>query len=74
MRRKAIAEIKDLCTGEIKFCSSDRDSITILVPCEQNELIVNIVGNTVEEQVESFISAVNQILDDMIDHLGDCKL
>ena len=74
MAKQALQQIKKLCTGEIKFCGYDKNVITILVPYSQDKLTVDIEGATVEDQIESFISEVNRILEDMIDHLGDVKL
>jgi hypothetical protein len=74
MKRKAVEIIKDLCGGEIKYCSSRGNIVLIKVPYMRGKLIVEIDGETVETQVESFIEGVNGILDDMCTHLQDTKL
>lgn len=74
MKKKVIEKIKSLCTGEIKFICSEQNLVTVLLPYSTAEIGIEIDGDTDDEQIESFISGINQVLDDMIDHLGDCKL
>jgi hypothetical protein len=74
MKKKTIEKIKSLCSKEVKFVSSEENSVTMLFPYSTSEIDIEIEGNTVEEQVESFISEVNKTLEDMINHLEDCKI
>jgi len=74
MNKNTISKIKSLCEGDIKFCDSENNTITILVPYDIAKFGVEIEGETIKDQVNSFISGVNSILDDMINHLEDCKL
>ena len=74
MTKKVIEKIKSLCTGEIEFCGEENNSVWVLVPYDVEEKTISIEGKTINEQVESFISGINNILDSMIDSINDCKL
>lgn len=74
MKKSTIKKIEALCPGDISFVGADGGTVTCLLPYSNQEIPIEVEGNTEVEQLESFVSAVNQALDDMIDHLGDCKL
>lgn len=74
MEKSVINRIKELCDGEIEFVSHEDYNVTLLFPYSNTEIEVEIDGDNEEEKIEDFISKVNQLLDDMIDHLEDCKL
>ena len=74
MKTATIRKIKALCSGDISFVGADGDTVTCLLPYGNQEIPIEAEGDTEAEKLESFVSAVNQALDDMIDHLGDCKL
>jgi hypothetical protein len=67
-------QIKDLCNEELKFCNMVQNKVIMLFPYSKDKIVIYLEGITIEEQVEDFVSKVNQILDNMIDHLEDCKL
>lgn len=73
MKRIVIDKIKSLCNEEVKF-SYKSNFITLLFPYSNAEIEIEIEGDNEEELIEDFIEKVNQQIDDMIDHLGDCKL
>lgn len=74
MNKKLLKKIKYLCTGEIKFVSMAEKSVTVLLPYDNAEIEIEIEGVTEKDKIDSFIHGVNQKLDDMINHLEDCKL
>jgi hypothetical protein len=74
MTRDAKKQIKELCVGELKIDEFNDNTVYIFVPYDQAVKDVYIEGDTTEEQVNSFIIGINQVLEDMIDHIGDCKL
>ena len=74
MMKEVRNQIKDLCNEELKFCNAVQNKVIMLFPYSKDKIVIYLEGITIEEQVEDFISKVNQILDTMIDHLGDCKL
>ena len=74
MKKETIKTIKSLCGEEVKFISLERNAVTVLLPYSTAEFEIQIEGDTIQEQVESFTTGVNYLLDEMIDHLDDCKL
>lgn len=74
MNKKAIEKINLLCGEEVKFISAEQNLITILLPYSDAEVEIEIEGSTIEERVDSFITGVNHELEQMINHLEDCKL
>ena len=74
MKTATIKKIKALCSGDIAFVGADGDTVTCLLPYSNQEVVLEVEGDTEAEKLESFVSAVNQALEDMIDHLGDCKI
>jgi hypothetical protein len=74
LTKQALELIKNMCTGEIDFRSADRNTVTVLVPYDSKEIEVLIEGTTTDEQVNSFVSGVNFLLDEMINHLEEVKL
>lgn len=74
MKVSAVKKIRTLCTGDITFVLAGETTVTCLFPYSAHEIELEIDGDTESEQVESFVNAVNQELEDMMDHLGDCKL
>ena len=74
IHKKALDKIKSLCNNEIEYILTEKDYVRILVPYDISAIEIQIEGIKVDEQVESFISGVNHKLNDMIDHLKDCKL
>lgn len=74
MKKNVIDKIKSLCDGELEFVSYKANYISLLFPYSYTEIEVEIEGNNDEEQIDDFITKVNQQLDDMSDHLKDCKL
>lgn len=74
MKKTTIKRIKELCGGEVKFVSAEENTVTMLFPYSNAEIELLIEGETEDELVDDFISKVNQHLDDMADHILDCKL
>jgi len=74
MKKKVINKIKLLCNDEIKFIRVDKDSIVVLLPYNLSEIDIELEDSTVEEQIDSFIYGINHELENMINHLEDCKL
>jgi len=74
MTKQAIKKIKELCSGRIQFVRVEGEYVIILLPYDSAEYDILIEGDTVEEQVECFISEVNGRIDDMIDYLRECRL
>lgn len=65
--------------GEIQLkyvieTSKDVFSATVIFSYLNNGIEIIFEGSTLEKIKESFTNAVNQELEDMVDHLGDCML
>ncbi|WP_188069028.1 hypothetical protein [Brevibacillus brevis] len=69
-------QLKQLCKGDIQIESINLEemSVDVLLPYESASTSVELEGENDEEIIESFKSEVNKRLNDMIDHLNDCKL
>jgi hypothetical protein len=74
MTKQAVEQIKVMCTGEIEFCEVDKNAVIVLLPYDNKKIEILIEGNNTTEQVNSFVCEVNNILDEMINHLEDVKL
>ncbi len=74
MTSEAKRAIKNMSTSELVVLRIEDKHVYILVPYRTEELAVEVSGDTTEEQISSFVSEVNSILDDMIGHLEDVML
>lgn len=69
-------KLNQLCQGDIQIESIDLDgkSVDVVFPYETSAISVELEGSDDEEIIESFKHGINSRLNDMIDHLNDCKL
>ncbi|MFF2532249.1 hypothetical protein ACFVS2_25400 [Brevibacillus sp. NPDC058079] len=69
-------KLRQLCKGDIQIESINLEemNVNVLVPYESSAISVELEGENDKEIIESFKVEVNKRLDDMIDHLNDCKL
>jgi hypothetical protein len=74
MNKKTVKKIESVCSGEIEFISVNDNIVTVKIPYCKNEFDIEIDGELENEQLESFVYGINKQLEDMIDHLSDCKL
>ena len=74
MTRNLRNQIKELCTGEIEFISAIGNTVNLRLPYNNAIFCCEIEGENDEELLESFMSETNLMLQNMIDHLEDCKL
>lgn len=47
--------------------------VSVLLPYETSEVVIELEGDAEEDIIESFKENVNKRLDDMVNHLNDCK-
>jgi hypothetical protein len=77
MLNGAVRQIRQLCPPGSDFSAEaykESNFVTVIFPYDNAEFDIEVCGNTVNEQVQSFIVQVNSHLDDMINHLEECKL
>ena len=71
-------KLKQLCkeVGDILIEGFDHKgkSVDVLLPYETTSVSIELEGQSEDELVESFKEGVNRRIDDMINHLNDCKL
>ncbi|MGK5511758.1 hypothetical protein [Brevibacillus formosus] len=69
-------KLKQLCKVEIQIESIDLEemNVDVLLPYESSSVSIELEGDNDKEIMESFKLGVNKRLDEMIDHLNDCKL
>lgn len=69
--------LKQLCKDngevEIEYVDMSKMAVDVLLPYETTSHVIELEGSTDDEVVESFKDGVNKRLDDMINHLEDCK-
>ncbi|ASA22632.1 hypothetical protein [Paenibacillus donghaensis] len=70
-------QLKELCkeVGDLQITevSLEEKAVSMLFPYETSEITIDLEGDTDEEIIESFKENVNHRLDDMVNHLNDCK-
>lgn len=70
-----IDKLKALVKGtDIEIISVEGNEVVHLLPYDNAERLLTLYGSTDEEKIACFIELINSSLNDMIDHLGDCKL
>lgn len=71
-------QLKQLCKDngeiEIEFIDLSNKAVVVMLPYETSSVVINLEGDTDEGLVESFKRGVNQRLEDMCNHLNECKL
>ncbi|ASA20924.1 hypothetical protein [Paenibacillus donghaensis] len=69
-------KLNQLCKGDIEIESIDLENmqVDVLFPYEIAAISIELEGKDDDEIIESFKSGVNSRLNNMIDHLNDCKL
>lgn len=71
-------KLKQLCkdVGDIQIESIDLEgmNVYVLVPYETAATSIELEGSNDDEIIESFKEGVNGKLNEMIDHLDECKL
>lgn len=72
-----LGRLEQLCreSGDIEITSIDLEtmSASVLLPYELAEVSIELEGSSDDDIIESFKEGVNKRLDDMINHLTDCK-
>jgi len=76
MRKNLETKLRQILknSGDIQIESITDTSVDVLVPYETASLSIELEGNSDDEIIESFKDGVNKRLNEMIDHLNDCKL
>lgn len=72
-----LEKIEDLIeNSEISIQDVDliKKTVDVLLPYETASIVIELEGSTDDELIESFKVGVNHRLEDMINHLNDCKL
>lgn len=59
---------------EIESFDIDKRTLNVLLPYESTAIVIELEGTNDDAIIESFKENVNHRLDQMIDHLNDCKL
>lgn len=70
-------KLKQLCHGnDIQIDSIDIKTmnVDVLLPYESSTFSIEVEGKSEDEIIKSFKEGVNSRLEDMINHLNDCKL
>ncbi|WP_339304455.1 hypothetical protein NST33_18235 [Paenibacillus sp. FSL L8-0435] len=67
----AIGESSEI---DIEGISLEDKTVSVLFPYDSSCHLIKFEGTTKEEIADSFRDEINQHLQDMIDHLEDCKL
>ncbi|ASA22633.1 hypothetical protein [Paenibacillus donghaensis] len=58
---------------EITEINLQEECVYVLLPYETSAILIDLEGDTDEVIIESFKENVNHRLDDMVNHLNDCK-
>jgi hypothetical protein len=66
-------KLRELCKSDIEVVKVTGDSVEVLLPYDSSSVDIEIEGETDEERIESFKEGVNYRLEQMINHLKDCK-
>jgi hypothetical protein len=70
-----IDKLKALVKGtDIEVANFASNKVLCLLPYSTDEIVITLYGTTDEEKIASFVIQINEAIDAMIDHLGDCKL
>lgn len=73
-------KLKELSNEEVKILSITNDDkpfvyfAKVKMPYSKEKYIIQFGGMEYEQLRQSLVENINQQLEDMIDHLGDCKL
>jgi hypothetical protein len=72
---KLETKLKKLSNGDIEVVKVDPslESVEVLLPYESSSVDIELEGETDIERIESFKIGVNRRLNEMINHLEDCK-